>query len=275
MACIRAVCGNFHRQVAILAPLELDVAVERFLEARTRRVGGALPGLLEVIEGYKREARVQVVGHVPFAQDLAGHTPGRDANSVALAMMCGLGARINDLGPAAPLPRQVRALARLVAEVCLEVGSPVERFLTRSEAADNLDLPEGGAPHAAHGFRTTREVWDLEAWVEGAELSLHPPMLAPGPGWMRLADWVRCEAVRSLARLTRARVGAVALTPRRGPGPGSWTLPGRGFFAWAVNVRTTASLVVSRPEGPPRRRASIREQRCPRGSWHRLTGSRS
>lgn len=198
--------GSFHRQVAVITPVELDEAVERYLDARTRRVGGAMPGLWEIVEAHKSEVRVQVAGHVPFHQDLAGHTPGRDVNSVALAVMCGQGVRVNDLRPTEPLPRQIRALAHLIAEVCVAVGSPVERFLTGSEAADNLDLPAAedvALPHPPHGFRTTREAWDLEVWVAPSDLAVHPPVLPRQADWLRLGDWLRQEALRTLMRLTR------------------------------------------------------------------------
>lgn len=201
------VTGPYHRHVSVLAPVELDTAVERYLDARRRRVGGALPGLWETVLEYKAQARIQVTGHAPFDEDLAGHTRGRDTGSVALGLMCGLGIRPNDLGPAAPLPGQLRALARLVADACIAVGSPVEGFLTASEAADNLDFPPGDerVPHPPHGYRSTGETWDLEIMIDPRTLELHPPASAPQPDRLRLGDWVRQEALSIICHLTRDR----------------------------------------------------------------------
>lgn len=198
--------GSYHKQIAVARPLELDTAIEQYVDARHRRVAGALPAMLQTIADYKRQAVLQTFTNAPYDADLPDHTPHRESDSIALAVMCGYAARPNDLGHAEPLPLQVRALAGLIAEACLAVGSPVERFMTHSEAADNLDFPsaeDAGAPHPPYGFRSTREAWDLEAWIESPSLTVFPPLAAARPDWQRLGDWLREAALRDLAERTR------------------------------------------------------------------------
>jgi len=199
--------GTYHKQVAVARPVELDEAIQKYTEARNRRIGGAIPAMWHAIEEYKAKAVLQTFTNARYDEDLPDHTPHREVNSIALAIMCGWGARPNDLGQAEPLPLQLRALAELIAEACTAVDSPVERFLTHSEAADNLDWPTPGdaaAPHPPCGFRTTREAWDLEAWVEPPSLAVHAPLQSARPGWFRLGDWLRETALQEIARRTRS-----------------------------------------------------------------------
>lgn len=198
--------GTYHKQVAVARPVELDEAIQKYAEARNRRIGGAIPAMWHTLDELKGRAVLQTFTNARYHQDLPEHTPGREENSIALALMCGWGARPNDLGHAAPLPLQLRALADLVAEACLAVDSPVERFMTHSEAADNLEYPtpdDPAAPHPPYGFRTTREAWDLEAWVEPPSLAVYAPLQSARPGWFRLGDWLRETALQEIARRTR------------------------------------------------------------------------
>lgn len=198
--------GSYHRQIAVLKPLELDERIERFFEARNRRIGGALSALWNEVERLKQSVEVQIFESAPWDRDLPAHTRGRDTNSIAIAMMCGHGARPNDLGLVAPLPAQLRAMVRLVAQACIAVRSPVERFLTHSEAADNLDYPrtdDPAAPAPAHGFRTTRQACDLEAWIDEESAMLAAPLQTARKGWRRLGDWLREQVVREIVEQTR------------------------------------------------------------------------
>lgn len=198
--------GVFHRQVAVLRPLDLDTLVERYIELHRRRIGGAISAMWHQIEQMKQDVELQVFENAPYERDLAEHTRGRDSGSVAIGLMCGFGAKPNDLGQAAPLPAQLRALVTLVAEACATMRTPVERFLTHSEAADNLDFTapdDASAPTSPYGFRTTREACDLEAWIDPESGALSAPLATPRPNLMRLGDWIRAEAVRALAVQTR------------------------------------------------------------------------
>lgn len=198
--------GAHHRQIAVLRPLDLDEMIDRYVETRQRRIGGAIAGMWHEIEEMKRQAEIQIFDGAPFDQDLSGHTRGRDMGSVALSIMGARGARLNDLGPRAPLPLQLRAMVDLVAQAAFELRTPVERFMTQSEAADNLDLADptaAAAPTPAHGFSTTREAWGLEAWIDVTTEELAAPLLTARPGWMRLGDWVREQALRRLVIVSR------------------------------------------------------------------------
>lgn len=197
--------GSYHRQVAVLKPATLDAMIDKYLEARQRRIGGAIASLWQQVEEMKQEVVLQTFENASFDRDLPGHTRGRETGSVALALMCAQGARLNDLGPRAPLPAQLHALVELTAEACDVVRSPVERFMTQSEAADNLDFApsDAAAPAPPCGFRTTREVCGLEAWIEPDTQVLSAPLLAARPGWLRLGDWIRAQALWALAERTR------------------------------------------------------------------------
>ena len=197
--------GVAHRQIAVLRPAELEEMLARYEDARNRRVGGMLGGLWRQIEELKRKAEIQVFDNAPWNADLEGHTLGRDRNSIAISVMGGKGARPNDLGFMAPLPVQLQEMIRQVADACIATRTPVERFMTASEAADNLDLPRMDAPAAPHpprGFRTVREIWDLEAWVDTENGSLEAPLHSARVGWTRLGDWIREHALRTLASRT-------------------------------------------------------------------------
>lgn len=209
--------GSYHRQVAVLRPTDLDEMLERCIDARARRVGGAISSMLAQLDEMKAEAKLQVFENAPWDRDLADHTRGRETGSVAIALMCGRGARPNDLGLAAPLRAQLRALVGLVAEACDALRTPVERFMTHSEAADNLDFPtfdDPDAPTPPYGFRTTREACDLEAWIDVVTEALSPPLVAPRPGLLRLAEWVRAKALHALAERTRSEWDKNATTTR-------------------------------------------------------------
>lgn len=207
--------GAYHRQISVKKPLELDELLDKYLDARNRRVGGTLTSIWHQVEQMKKSVELQVFDNAPWDRDLEGHTRHRDANSIAIAMMCGRGARLNDLGMASPLKAQVRSLVGLVAQACVAVDSPVERFMTASEAADNLDYPEGEGPAPPCGFRSTREVWDLEAWLDLDSEVLAAPLQAARSGWARLGDWVREQALRSVVELTRGQweISAAASKP--------------------------------------------------------------
>ncbi|MBM3460783.1 MAG: hypothetical protein FJX76_01650 [Armatimonadetes bacterium] len=197
--------GNFHKQIAVARPTELDEAIQKYTEARERRVGGAIPGLFHNIDEHRKKAVLQTFTNAPYDQDLAEHTRGRESNAIALGIMCGYRARPNDLGHAFPLPLQLRGLAALIAEAALAVRAPVENFLTASEAADNLDYPamdDPAAPHPPYGFRTTRESWALEAWIEPPALAVHAPLQSARPGWYRLGDWLRETALADVMKRT-------------------------------------------------------------------------
>lgn len=198
--------GSYHRQVTVLKPATLDEMIEKYLETRRRRIGGAIASLWQEVEEMKHEVVLQTFDNAPFDRDLPDHTRGRETGSVAIAVMCAQGARPNDLGARAPLYAQLEALVDLTAEACESLRSPVERFMTHSEAADNLDFPapdDPAAPTPPYGFRTTREVFDLEAWIDPDTNGLSAPLLAARPGWVRLGDWIRARAVRALAERTR------------------------------------------------------------------------
>lgn len=198
--------GTYHRQVAVLQPPQLDEQIERYFEARRRRIGGALVTMRADIERLKQQVTLQTFENAQWDQDLPGHTRNRDTNSIAIALMCGAGARPNDLGPVAPLPEQLRELVSLVADACVAVKSPAERFMTHSEAADNLDYPRTddlSAPNPPYGFRTTCEVWDLEAWIDVETGELAAPLHSPRPAWTRLGDWLRDHVVRTIVGRTK------------------------------------------------------------------------
>jgi hypothetical protein len=192
--------GSYHRQIAVAEPADLDALIDKYWEARTRRVGGAIAGLYHDIEEHKKKASIQVFSNATYDEDLPDHTPGREENAVALAVMCGYKARPNDLGRSEPLPMQLRALLRLITEVCIQTNTPAEHFMTHSEAADNLD--GAGVGDERYGFRGTRQVWDLEVWIEPVTMATYAPLQSERPGWMRLGDWLRKEALRDIYKLT-------------------------------------------------------------------------
>ena len=200
------VVGSHHKQLAIQTPTALDEAIEKYADARQRRIGGSYQGLASTVESYKKQAILTTYTNAPYDRDLEGHTPQRDTNSISLAVMCGLGSRPNDIGYAPLLPMQLRALASLVADACLAVHSPVTACLTASEAADNRDFAQAddpAAPHAPYGFGTTRGCCELELWVDTETLEVAAPLQSPRPGFKRLGDWVRESALAQIAQRSR------------------------------------------------------------------------
>jgi hypothetical protein len=198
--------GVAHRQIAVLRPLELDELIDRWIVARNRRIGGAIAAMWHQIEEMKAAAELQVFQSGPYDVDLPDHTRNRSRDSVSIAVMAGRGARLNDLGPYAPIPSQIDMLIRLAAEACVVLRSPAERFLTASEAADNLDWPimdDPAAPTPPYGFRTSREAWDLEAWIDEEAKTLAAPLQSARPGWVRLGDWLRARVLERIAETTR------------------------------------------------------------------------
>jgi hypothetical protein len=198
--------GTHHKQVAVPTPVALDESIQKYADARQRRIGGAYQALYHTVESYKKQAVLQIFTNAPYAHDLEGHTPHRDTNSISLALMCGLGSRPNDVGYAPPLPLQLKALTTLVAEACLAVHSPVTACLTAAEAADNLDFAapdDADAPHAPFGFGSTRACIELALWIDPATLEVFAPLQSARPGWKPLGDWVREEALTEICRRTR------------------------------------------------------------------------
>jgi hypothetical protein len=201
------VLTGFHRCIAMEVE-DLDAMVKKLEEARNRRVGGSLQSYYDQVLELKDDAQVRIYENAALTEDLRYHTPKRGENSLAICMCCGHGATPRSLGYAEPLPDQIQAFVDLVVESCIELNVPIENFMTHSEAADNLDFPamdDPAAPHEPYGYRTKKEAWDLEFWLEPWTFQLYAPTQSASGAMVRFADYVRQQALTLICESTRPR----------------------------------------------------------------------
>lgn len=199
------VYNGYHQCIAMEAE-DLDAMVKKLQEAKERRVGGSLDSYYQQVLELKDEAQVHVYENAALTDDLRYHTPKRSDNSIAICMLCGSKATPRNLGYAEPLADQMQAFIDQLVSDCLQLTIPIENFMTHSEAADNLDFPTmdaAEAPHAPYGYRTKKEAWDLEMWVEPWTLQVYPPAHAPSGAMLPFADYVRQQAMKLICETTR------------------------------------------------------------------------
>ncbi|MHB2016578.1 MAG: hypothetical protein ACYCW6_06470 [Candidatus Xenobia bacterium] len=199
------VFDGYHQCIAMEAD-NLDEMVRRLVDARERRIGGSLESYFQQVLELKDEAQVKIYENAPLDKELRYHTPKRTEGSIAICLLCGHQASPRNLGFVEPLPDQIQAFLEQLASICLDTRIPVENFMTHSEAADNLDYPamdDPSAPHPPYGYRTKREVWDLEFWIEPWTAQIYPPEQVASGAMLRFADYVRQQVLALICETTR------------------------------------------------------------------------
>lgn len=129
--------------------------------------------------------------------EVKGHTYLRNKGSVGIALSCGEGAKVFDLGKEPPTPPQIEAMAKIVALLANEFSIPIDidHVLTHGEAGDNEDMlfppyAYNGRPYGMYGQNHSRERWDLA-------------ILKNGDPWGSGGDILRDKAARYLKQMNQ------------------------------------------------------------------------
>jgi len=98
---------------------------------------------------------------VTLDDDSLPATYRRNTGSVAITLLCCLGATSEDLGEMPPTEAQIEAMAQAIVAIADGLWLTIDKdhVLTHGECADNED---GIYPHEEYGPKSTCERWDLE-----------------------------------------------------------------------------------------------------------------
>lgn len=107
------------------------------------------------------DGKLYMPPYVTLDDDSLPATYRRNTGSVAITLLCCVGATSEDLGEMPPTKAQIEAMAQAIVAIAdgLWLTIDRERVLTHGEAADNED---GIYPHEEYGPKSTCERWDLE-----------------------------------------------------------------------------------------------------------------
>lgn len=163
-----------------------------------------------------RDGVVMVQNNENCTVDMFAHTFGRNTNSCAICLAGFHRATTNDLGEEAATPDQLRRFVKELAQVCVNLRTPVGNFMSHAEAADNIDQGPN-PPYSTPGLSGSSaepygplsgawERWDLHTYIDKMSLELHPPFaksnLPPKEKMVSLTDWIRGEAIQHIQNLT-------------------------------------------------------------------------
>ena len=98
---------------------------------------------------------------VTLDDDSLPATYRRNTGSVAITLLCCVGATTEDLGEMPPTEAQIESMAQAIVAISDGLWLTIDKnhVLTHGECADNED---GIYPHEDYGPKTTCERWDLE-----------------------------------------------------------------------------------------------------------------
>ena len=98
---------------------------------------------------------------VTLDDDSLPATYRRNTGSVAITLLCCVGATTEDLGEMPPTEAQIESMAQAIVAISDGLWLTIDknRVLTHGECADNED---GIYPHEEYGPKSTCERWDLE-----------------------------------------------------------------------------------------------------------------
>ena len=98
---------------------------------------------------------------VTLDDDSLPATYRRNTGSVAIALLCCVGATSEDLGEMPPTKAQIESMAQAIVAIADGLWLTIDKdhVLTHGECADNED---GIYPHEDYGPKSTCERWDLE-----------------------------------------------------------------------------------------------------------------
>ena len=98
---------------------------------------------------------------VTLDDDSLPATYRRNTGSVAITLLCCVGATTKDLGKMPPTKAQIESMAQAIVAISDGLWLTIDKnhVLTHGECADNED---GIYPHEDYGPKTTCERWDLE-----------------------------------------------------------------------------------------------------------------
>ena len=144
--------------------------------------------------------QVQVHHNAPVMEDLHEHTFQRNGNSFAACVASMQDATTNNLGKQVATPAQMRRLADVVADVCVNNRIPVANLMSHAEAADNMDGAQG---LDFYGPRNGCERWDWFTWISPMTLTMRACTIPCPAGWLYWPDWFRGEVIKRIQAISR------------------------------------------------------------------------
>ena len=107
------------------------------------------------------DGKLYIPPNVTLDDDSLPATYHRNTGSVAITLLCCLGATSEDLGEMPPTEAQIESMAQAIVAIADGLWLTIDKdhVLTHGECADNED---GIYPHEDYGPKSTCERWDLE-----------------------------------------------------------------------------------------------------------------
>lgn len=107
------------------------------------------------------DGKLYIPPDVTLDDDSLPATYHRNTGSVAITLLCCLGATSEDLGEMPPTEAQIESMAQAIVAIADGLWLTIDKdhVLTHGECADNED---GIYPHEDYGPKSTCERWDLE-----------------------------------------------------------------------------------------------------------------
>ena len=107
------------------------------------------------------DGKLYMPPYVTLDDDSLPATYHRNTGSVAITLLCCVGATTEDLGEMPPTKAQIESMAQAIVAIADGLWLTIDKdhVLTHGECADNED---GIYPHEEYGPKSTCERWDLE-----------------------------------------------------------------------------------------------------------------
>lgn len=107
------------------------------------------------------DGKLYMPPYVTLDDDSLPATYHRNTGSVAITLLCCVGATSEDLGEMPPTKAQIESMAQAIVAIADGLWLTIDKdhVLTHGECADNED---GIYPHEEYGPKSTCERWDLE-----------------------------------------------------------------------------------------------------------------
>ena len=107
------------------------------------------------------DGKLYMPPYVTLDDDSLPATYYRNTGSVAITLLCCVGATSEDLGEMPPTKAQIESMAQAIVAIADGLWLTIDKdhVLTHGECADNED---GIYPHEEYGPKSTCERWDLE-----------------------------------------------------------------------------------------------------------------
>lgn len=108
-----------------------------------------------------KDGKLYMPPDVTLDDDSLPATYHRNTGSVAITLLCCMGATSEDLGDMPPTEAQIESMAQAIVAIADGLWLTIDKdhVLTHGECADNED---GIYPHEEYGPKSTCERWDLE-----------------------------------------------------------------------------------------------------------------